>query len=982
MARLLFAVASLVIILSFVPADDAAKPKRVLWTTGKITGSPEPPPPFATPRAFPNAKFFHPLLFTRLPGSDFVFIGEQDGKISTVNTKKPDAKPILFVDLKANYAKLKPHPGAKEFEFVYGLAFHPKFAENHYCYISYTLRGKKGEKVGPFDPEKNLPDGTRISRFTVNMAGERPTADIATEEVIITFEQGGHNGADLHFGPDGFLYISTGDAADPNPPDPFKTGTDCSDLLASILRIDVDHKDAGRNYSIPKDNPFIGTSDEGKPVRPEIWSYGYRNPWRMSFDRQTGELWVGDVGWEQWEMVHKPTKGSNQGWSVMEARSPMNTHLKLGPTPNVTPPVIELDHTMAASVTGGYVYRGKKFPELYGKYIFGDYMTKRIWAASFKGERLDTLVDLTEPTVRIVSFGEDNDGEIYLVDYDTGTLHTLERNVSPSYDPKQFPKTLSATGLYTNVQAETLAPGVTPFLINAEAWHDGAKAERFFAVPGEGKILDIEGRRQLGGNIDWLPFQFHFPKDSVLGKTLTLNTESGVKKVETQILHYDGRYWQAYTYQWRDDQSDADLVPADGGEKELVVPDPRVPGGKRQQTWNYASRVQCLTCHTPWAEVSLGFSSLNLNRPGTDGKNQLVALCESGTMDRVKGDNRPNKPYDDAAVRKLDKLVNPHDDQQRIEDRARSYLHVNCSHCHRNGGGGSLSFELTKGADLKKGVWDCIPTRGTFGITDAKVIAPGHPEKSTLLYRMAKFGRDRMPHIGAELPDPNGLLLIKDWISAKQHSASSSLPDDKHSTELGITLAVIRARIEAKLTPENVEEIQKLPPGPFRELFEGYLPHTGERKLGPNPRPRAILSLTGDAERGKELFFTVRNQCANCHQIDGKGIAVGPDLSKIGKDRSREELLESMLDPSRRVEAKYQSYNVKTEDGRAITGVIVAKDAKGVTIRDALGKDTVVTTDNLASLKPSALSLMANGLLSDFTPQQAADLLVFLTGKK
>jgi putative heme-binding domain-containing protein len=987
MARSLLAITTLVIFVSSVAADDVTKPKRVLWTTGKITGSPEPPPPFATPRAFPNAKFFHPLMYTRLPGSDLLFIGEQDGKISTVNTRQPDAKPVLFVDLNANWKKLKPHPGAKEFEFVYGLAFHPNFAENHFCYISYTLRGKKGQ-TGPFNHEKNLPEGTRISRFTVNMSGKRPTVDLATEEIVITFEQGGHNGADLHFGPDGFLYISTGDAADPNPPDPFKTGTDCSDLLASILRIDVNHKDTGLNYAIPKDNPFVGMSDEGKPVRPEIWSYGYRNPWRMSFDRKTGDLWVGDVGWEQWEMVHKPTKGSNQGWSVMEARSPMNTHLKLGPTPNVTPPAIELDHTQAASVTGGYVYRGKKFPELVGKYIFGDYMTKRIWAASFKGDRLDTLVDLTEPTVRISSFGEDNDGEIYLVDYDTGTLHTLEKNVSPSYDPKQFPKTLSATGLYTNVQTEALAPGVTPFLINAEAWHDGAKAERFFAVPGDGKILDIEGRRQLGGNIEWLPFQFHFPKDSVLGKTLTLKTESGVKKIETQILHYDGRYWQAYTYQWRDDQRDADLVPADGGEKEFVVPDPRVPGGKRQQTWNYASRVQCLTCHTPWAEVSLGFSSLNLNRPGFDGRNQLVALCESGFMDRVKGDNRPNKPYDDAAVKKLDKLVNPHDDRQKIEDRARSYLHVNCSHCHRNGGGGSLSFELTKGADLKKGVWDCMPTRGTFGITDAKVIAPGHPEKSTLLYRMAKFGRDRMPHIGAELPDANGTKLIYDWIENVNGPFSTGTDDRSYEERLSkveLALHLMRSNLcqeSATIDTKLLAAINKLSVGPVRELFEGYLPHTGERKLGPNPRPRAILSLTGDAERGKELFFTVRNQCANCHQIDGKGIAVGPDLSKIGKDRSREELLESLLDPSRRVEAKYQSYNVKTEDGRAITGVIVAKDAKGVTIRDALGKDTVVTNDNLASLKPSPLSLMANGLLSDFTPQQAADLLAYLKSKK
>jgi putative heme-binding domain-containing protein len=981
MARSIRSFSLLVLACAGCAAEETQPPKRVPWTTGKVTGSPEPPPPYTAPRAFAGAKFYHPLLISRMPGSDLIFIGEQDGKISSVDPKAPDAKPILFVDLKANYKTLKSHPGAKEFEFVYGLAFHPKFIANHFCYVSYTLKGKKGGKTGPFDHEKNLPDGTRVSRFTVTMTGDRPVIDLATEEVVIAFPQGGHNGADLHFGPDGYLYITTGDAADPNPPDPLKTGTDCSDLLASILRIDVDHKDPGLNYAVPKDNPFVGVIDDGKPVRPEIWSYGYRNPWRMSFDRATGDLWVGDVGWEQWEMVHKATKGSNHGWSVVEGRQPINGSLRLGPTPTITPPVIELDHSQAASVNGGYVYRGKKFPELTGKYVFSDYMTKRIWAATIKGDRYTDLVDLAEPTVRVSCFGETNDGELYFADYDTGTIHTLERNAKPSYDPKAFPTTLGGTGLFVNVKDNALAPGVYPFLVNAEAWADGASAERFFAVPDDQKIQDVEGRKQLGGNIEWLPFQFHFPKDSVLGKTFTVKTTAGAKRVETQLLHYDGRYWQAYTYRWRDDQADADLVPADGGETDLNVPDPHVPGGVRQLPWNFASRVQCLTCHTPWAEVTLAFSPLNLNRPGSDGRNQLVALCESGFLDRVKKDGKAMEPYDDAAVAKLDKLTNPHDDKATLDDRARSYLHINCSHCHRNGGGGSVPFELTKGADLKKNVLDTPPGRGSFGITDAKIIAPGHPEQSTLVYRMAKFGRDRMPHIGAELPDPKGLELIANWVASKGIGTASNgvSAKDATSTEAGVITALTAARLGYKFPSE---QITTMPQGPFRDLFDGYLPPTGERKLGPNPRPRAILQLKGDPAKGQEMFANVRTQCVNCHQIDGKGLAVGPDLSHIAKERTREEILESLLEPSRRVDAKFQSYVVKTEDGRTLTGVIVAKNAKGITLRDAQGKDAVLANDNISSLKPSAVSLMAAGLMADFTPQQAADLLAFLAVKK
>jgi putative heme-binding domain-containing protein len=172
-----------------------------------------------------------------------------------------------------------------------------------------------------------------------------------------------------------------------------------------------------------------------------------------------------------------------------------------------------------------------------------------------------------------------------------------------------------------------------------------------------------------------------------------------------------------------------------------------------------------------------------------------------------------------------------------------------------------------------------------------------------------------------------------------------------------------------------------MPPGPARELFEGYLP-SGERKLGQNPRPRAILSLAGDAKRGQEVFANSRNQCVSCHQIDGKGIAIGPDLSRIGKDRTREQLLQSILEPSRVVEAKYQSCTIVTLDGKTVTGIITRSDAASVTIRDATGKDHTIGKDNVELQKTSPVSLMATGLMADLTPQQAADLLEFLATRK
>src|SRR4051812_48512133 len=254
------------------PGDaPTAKSPRAPWTTSRVVGSPDPPPPFKVVRAFPNLKFEKPLLVARCPGSDRLFVGEQAGVLYSF-PNQPDAKAELFVDLRKELQTLHLLPEAKEVEAVYGLTFHPDFERNRQCFVCYTLRGKNSR-------ERNLKDGTRVSRFTVTDS-QPPRIDPASEVIVLSFLQGGHNGGDLHFGPDRMLYISTGDAANPNPPDPFNTGQDVSDLLSSILRIDVDRRDGDRNYAVPDDNPFINLKD----ARPEVWAYGFRNPWRMSFD--------------------------------------------------------------------------------------------------------------------------------------------------------------------------------------------------------------------------------------------------------------------------------------------------------------------------------------------------------------------------------------------------------------------------------------------------------------------------------------------------------------------------------------------------------------------------------------------------------------------------------------------------------------------------------------------------------------------------
>ncbi|MCI0360364.1 MAG: PQQ-dependent sugar dehydrogenase [Planctomycetaceae bacterium] len=947
------------------PAQSAADRARIPWTTSRVVGSPDPPPPFTVVRAFPNLKFEHPVLLARCPGSDRLFIGEQAGVLhSFVN--EPDAKAELFFDLRTELTTIHLHPQAQGVESVYGLVFHPDFAMNRQCFVCYTLRGKKGG-------ERNLADGTRVSRFTVT-AADPPRIDPSSEEIVLTFPQGGHNGGDIHFGPDGMLYISTGDATSPNPPDDLNTGQDISDLLASILRIDVDRKDAGKNYAVPKDNPFLDTAG----ARPEVWAYGFRNPWRMSFDRMTGELFVGDVGWELWEMIHRIEKGGNYGWSAMEGPQPIKPE-QIGPTP-VLPALIALPHTIAASVTGGYVYRGKKFPELTGAYVFGDWETRRLWAARVGGDRTREMPEIARPAVRVAAFGEDNDGELYLLDYDAGTLHTIERNNQGSQNA-DFPTKLSQTGLFASVEQHTPAAGVVPFTVSSRQWQDGATAEYLIALPGDSSVTLHASGKPVPGLVYWHNFRMHFPKDAVLLRTLSL----GNRRVETQLLHFEGADWRAYTFAWRDDQTDADLVPADGSEKELM-------DGQQQRVWQFYSRSQCMSCHSNQSEYALAFLPEQLNRPGLGGENQLVALTEAGIIRRAGGDGAPLPLLDTASAAKERRIANPADESEPLEARARAYLHANCGHCHSDHGGGTVPLRLqfpTPVAEMKAvGV---RPTRGDFALPDAFIVKPGDPYASTLYFRMAKFGRDRMPHLGSERPDEAGLKIIERWIESMAASPATEAPVDGVQPEKLLddprgAMLLARKLGRGELQPAHQQSLlaaaANRPPGLIRDLFEGYLPAGKERKLGSSPRPRSILALHGDAGRGETMFWSSAVNCGRCHKIGDRGVKVGPDLSNIGKLRAKEDLLESMLEPSRRIEPNYSSYVARAVDGRVVTGVVMKRDQAGVVLRDGQDKEIALATQDIDRLRPSPKSLMPEGQFAGLTAQEAADLLEYLASRK
>lgn len=918
--------------------------ERIPWTNSKVKGSPEPPPPYLTARAFTRLKFSEPLELTAMPGSDRLVLVEQRGKIYSFPANNQTERADLFADIK------KLHPDTTE---VYSLAFHPQFEKNRFVYIWYMLQHEK-------------PEGTKIARFKVKET-HPPEIDPETEKVVFTWKSGGHNGGAIRFGKDGYMYLGTGDGVGPTPPDGMNTGQDISDLLSSILRIDVDAEEQGRTYRIPPDNPFVSTPG----ARGEIWAYGFRNPWRMSFDRETGDLWVGDVGWELWEMIYRVEKGGNYGWSVMEGSSQVvRRDLKPGPTP-ILPPTVEHPHSEAASITGGVVYYGSQHPELRGSYIYGDYETGKIWELRLENNRVVKHREIASTRHKISSFGEIPNGELYIVDH-LGTLHRLVKN-SAADIPHEFPKKLSDTGLFSNVARHELASGVVDYSIKTSMWKDYATGTRFAAWPGK-STAKLDGTR------------LEAPNDAVLAKTYSLEMESGNsssrRHIETQVLHFSEGKWNPYTYAWNEEQTDAFLVESKGAVRELVVKDASAPGGKRVQNWRLHSRAECLRCHNSWCGTVLGFNDEQVNR-------ESWAMLVSRELSQEKDQ----------------KLVNPHDAQASLDSRARSYLHINCSHCHRENAGGSvLSFMNIEMPLPRAGLLGTKPAQGSFGIPEPAVVAPGDPLRSVLYFRMSKMGSGHMPYLGSSLVDPAGIELIREWIAALKPGQEPTLtsemeekfqqfnrnPDARKVTALlqnpAGGLRLMQALDAGEFNPAVRELVIREVAGAdnflVRDLFDRFLPAEQRvQTLGLNVDPAFILPLQGDQGRGRSLFFEERGQCSSCHRIDGAGKDFGPDLSQIGQKYSKRDLLEHILEPSKVLAPEYIGYSVELADDSVHTGFVLSRSEREILLKEQNGQLRVPLngSEKVQSLK---LSLMPEGLLQSWTAQQAADLLEFLSRQR
>ena len=699
--------------------------------------------------ALPGIGFKQPLAIASAPGeTDRIFVVEKGGRIQVV-TGYPQ-KPVMevFLDLPEVLAKKNQGRLGTEGEWgLLGLAFHPHYRENGFLFVTYDLKVKEAGKDLGFN---------RLSRFTVSKSNPNQVDPDSEMPLLTQLDPAAyHNGGDIHFGPDGYLYYSMGDGGGHY--DAYDNARYIDkDFFAAIYRLDVDQRPTNLtpnphsqksttfpsaihpgSYKIPADNPFLQASQHnGRPldpakVRTEVYACGFRNPWRFSFDAKSGDLLLGVVGEDRWEQIYLVKPGTNGGWSYYEGShdGPRLKDLPAGLTFNQ--PVYEYPHgndTLFSgnSITGGVVYHGTNLPELDGAYFYGDYISHCVWCLRKSGDQWKP--ELLARGGAVSAFGTDpGNGDILLADIDRGKIQRLTRARKSETPP---PAKLSETGAFANISTLAPAAGVIPYNVNHPGWNGGALTRRWFALAGKEKV---------GFNTDK---NWNFPTGTVWIQQL----DDAGKRLETRFLVKTETAVYGITYKWRADQSDADLVPEQG-----------IPAGPTDHARPTPGRAECLMCHTVIAGYTLGMNTSQLNGPSPADAtaNQIKALLDGGQLAANPAD-----------LTNLPSFAALADSTRSLEDRSRAYLAVNCSHCHQQDGIASspwttkASFPTSKTRIINGGL------NTNFGDRANRVIAPGDPAHSMILKRLKGDGVPRMP-MGSTGPiDQAGIDLITEWIKA------------------------------------------------------------------------------------------------------------------------------------------------------------------------------------------------------------------------
>ena len=688
------------------------------------------PHPYVLEDAFPQLNFGNqrPLQLLSAPDeSDRVFVLCQEGKVHVFqNLRDADATEV-FLDLSENVSRTGNEEG------LLGLAFHPEFTSNREVYVCYSAEGPQSVvsrlRVSPDDPGHVDPE---------------------TEEILLVVPQPfrTQNGGSIEFGPDGYLYVGLGDGGSAN--DPLQHGQNLESLLGSVLRIDVDTVDPGLNYAIPADNPFV---DGGEDVRGEIWAYGFRNVWRLAFDRETGKLWVGDVGQDRFEEVNVVIRGGNYGWNLREGEFPLD-ETSLEPLSSTdrdaevdcVPPLASYYHSEGRAVVGGRVYHGDRLAGLDGAYLYADFFSGNIWAAHHQDQAL-TEEKICSAKVQISGFGEDRNGEVYLCAFD-GNIYRLRENADFLMGESiRFPSQLSETGLFESTAELRPVAGMIPYSVNVPLWSDQAVKERYIALP-------VAGQVEFSETGQWL-----LPEGTVVVKTffldMTRDDPSTRKRLETRLLVHSPDGWEGYTYIWTEDQTDAHLIDA-----ATTVSFPvETPEGEVTRRWYFPSRSDCKACHTDAATFVLSINTRQLNRDHDyphARANQITALDSIGIFSNpVATEPAELEAYPDWTR-----------DVADLDQQVRAYLDVNCAFCHMPGGVGNSPIDLRYHTPLDQTALVGSVPRGTRarGETASFIVSPGRPQDSELLLRMQMRGPGQMPILATFVVDEQANSRVARWI--------------------------------------------------------------------------------------------------------------------------------------------------------------------------------------------------------------------------
>ncbi|WP_228710725.1 starch-binding protein [Saccharobesus litoralis] len=688
--------------------------------------------------AFPalDNSFSSPVMVTNDGINDLIYVVDKAGKLLVF----PNRQDVTLAEVNT-LLDISSEVRDYHEQGMLSVAFHPDFATNRFAYIYYIEGDNDNESDnGVFG------DGV-LERITLNDA-TNPTLAGARVEILRIPQPGpDHKGSMMQFHPaTGEFYMSIGDGAygdtaiEPTQPDPRTNNSsqETSNLRGSFIRLIMREtpNTQGLYYDIPSDNPFVNDAN----VRDEIWSYGHRNPWRFSFDTEAPyTLWETEIGQAGFEEVNIITPGGNYGWPICEG---LNHRGNDGGDPNNTrscsgdliAPIGGYSHnTGSVSIIGGFVYRGTQLPGLNGRFIYGDYVSKKIWSAT-EGDT-DVLVSDAFPS-NISSFGTDMSGEqVFITTHgaEYGGLSTIYRMVDSDVQAAVIPAKLSATGLFAELSSQTAVHGVLEYDVNSDGWFDGLKARHFVAIPNASQI-------EFNADDVW-----NLPVGSVLVKHLDLPTSASQSRpYETSVLFkQDSGNWAAANYKWNVQGTDADLITQASDEVVSQFYNGAVSNIQRR----IRSGAECTSCHLGTGSkepLSIATDQLNgdFNYQGLVA-NQLDVFNQIGLFSS-----------NIAAANSLAAMPDPEDNSADLNQRARAYLDTNCAHCHD---GSLMDFNYTTPVNQmdimniqRSGVYRMLP----------------FDHSVSLVHTYQTDDANRMPK-GTVLTNPLADQLIADWINGQ-----------------------------------------------------------------------------------------------------------------------------------------------------------------------------------------------------------------------